>query len=440
MRFQATLRWIALSAVLIPSIAATRLDAHDIPADVHVHIIVKPAIDRLRVLVRAPLKSMLDVSFPKRGRDFLDIGQADTALQRAASLWIATSVEAYENDIRTGAPRVAAVRASIESDTSFRSYDEAMALVTGPRMPDDVLVPWDQATLDVLLEYPIASDRSEFSIHPRLGRLGLKVETSMIFHAPDGRARAVLYTGDAGLIRLDPRWHQTAVRFVGEGFNHALEGVDHLLFLLCLVAPIRRLRPLIVVVTAFTLGHSMSLAAASAGMTPGALWFPPLIETLIAGSILYMALENIVRRNPQRREVMALCFGLVHGFGFSAALENTLQFAGSLLLVPLVSFNAGVEIGQVLALAIMVPALHLAYRWFKPERERTGVIIISAFIAHTAWHWTLDRGSSLAQYRMEWPGLGTAELAAIALWIFVATLIAAAIWLVRPWIDRVTGV
>jgi hypothetical protein len=82
--------------------------------------------------------------------------------------------------------------------------------------------------------------------------------------------------------------------FVVSGFWHILEGSGHLLFLCCLVIPFRRLRTLVIIVTAFTVGHSISLIASVFGFVPDALWFPPLIETLIAVTIIYMALENIV--------------------------------------------------------------------------------------------------------------------------------------------------
>ena len=133
-------------------------------------------------------------------------------------------------------------------------------------------------------------------------------------------------------MRLDPRWHQAALRFVESGFLHILEGIDHLLFLLCLVIPFRRFGTLVLIVTSFTVAHSITLIAAAYGFGPDALWFPPLVETLIAISIVYMALENIVGSNVRRRWIIAFAFGLVHGFGFSFALRETLQFAGSHLL------------------------------------------------------------------------------------------------------------
>src|SRR5439155_4932131 len=138
--------------------------------------------------------------------------------------------------------------------------------------------------------------------------------------------------GDPGLVRLDPRWHQAALRFVGLGCWHSLDGSDHLLFLLCLLIPFRRLRALVLVVTSFTAAHSITLIASAFGLAPDALWFPPLVETLIAASIVYMALENIVAPQLRRRWIITFAFGLVHGFGFSFALRQTLQFAGSHLL------------------------------------------------------------------------------------------------------------
>src|SRR5437763_6572622 len=154
---------------------------------------------------------------------------------------------------------------------------------------------------DLLTVYPIQSDRSEFALHPRYERLGLRVVTALRFMPPTGVVRAFEFLGDPGLVRLDPRWHQAALRFVELGFFHILDGTDHLLFLFCLVIAFRRIRALIAVVTAFTVAHSITLIAAACNLGPDALWFPPLIETLIAVSILYMALDNIVGVNIERR-------------------------------------------------------------------------------------------------------------------------------------------
>src|SRR5436309_9850864 len=134
--------------------------------------------------------------------------------------------------------------------------------------------------LDVLFEYPILADRSPLSIRSGLARLGIRVVTVLRFVAPGGVIRAFEFVGDAGLIRLDPRWHQAALRFVELGFLHILGGTDHLLFLFCLVIPFRRFRALVPIVTSFTVAHSITLIASAYNLGPAGLWFPPLIETL----------------------------------------------------------------------------------------------------------------------------------------------------------------
>ena len=165
-------------------------------------------------------------------------------------------------------PRVVEVRASLPSDKSFASYEEALAHVTGPRLPDNTELYWNQGLLDVLFEYPIRSDSSEFSIHPKLERLGLRTVTVLRFLPPGGAVRAFEFHGDPGLVRLDPRWHQAALRFVEAGFFHILDGTDHLLFLLCLVIPFRRFRALVLIVTAFTVAHSITLIASAYDLGP----------------------------------------------------------------------------------------------------------------------------------------------------------------------------
>ena len=173
--------------------------------------------------------------------------------------------------------------------------------------------------------------------------------------------------------------------------------------------PFRRIRPLVAIITSFTVAHSITLIASAAGFAPSALWFPPLIEVLIAVSIVYMALENIVGAKLERRWLIAFGFGLVHGFGFSFALRESLQFAGAHLATSLVSFNIGVELGQLFVLALAVPALSLLFKYV--VAERMGTIILSAFVAHTAWHWMLDRGAVLGQYDFHLPAFD-AEFAA----------------------------
>ncbi|HLH42232.1 MAG TPA: HupE/UreJ family protein [Bryobacteraceae bacterium] len=418
------------SALALFIFAATAL-AHDIPNDVTVQAYLKPEGDRVLLLVRAPMSAMQEIEFPQRGPGYLDFDRADRFLQDAAVLWISGAIQLYEDGAPLPKPRLAAARASLESDRSFSSFKAALAHMSAPKLTNETAVVWSQTALDALFEYPIRSERSRFAIHPGLDRLGVRVVTTLRFlpAGANGAVRAFEFNGDPGLVRLDPRWHQAAARFVREGFQHILSGTDHLLFLCGLVIPFRRLRALIPIVTAFTAGHSTTLIASAYHLAPDALWFPPLIETLIAASIVYMALENIVgAASVQRRWAIAFGFGLVHGFGFSFALRETLQFAGSYLLTSLLSFNVGVELGQLLVLTLLVGALEFLFRFGLPERM--GTILLSAFVAHTGWHWVLDRADRLMQFRFQWPEINALFLAGLLRWLMGIVALAGLAWLV----------
>lgn len=407
--------------------------AHDIPGDVSVHAFVKPEGERLRVLVRLPLEAMLDVNFPLNGPGYLDIEGARPLLPDAAMLWLGQEIELYEEDVRLAEPTLTDLRLSLPSDRSFESYDEALAhLTSGERLSTETQIIWRQAMLDVLLDYEISSDTASFSIRPGVERLGLRVVSVIRFLTPSGAERAFELRGDPGVVTLDPRWHQAAWRFVVSGFDHILDGVDHLLFLLCLVVPFRRFRALVPIVTGFTVAHSVTLIASAYDLAPDTLWFPPLVETLIALSIVYMAFENIVAASSEditrvrRRWVMAFSFGLVHGFGFAFALRETLQFAGSHLLTSLLSFNIGVELGQLLVIAVCVPVLELLFRY--GVTERIGTILISALVAHTSLHWMVERYGMLVQYDITWSAISSALLFGIMPWLIFTILAGTIAW------------
>ncbi len=408
--------------------------AHDIPSDASVQIFLQPAGERLQLLVRVPLRAIRDVDFPERQGGYLDVEKLAPQLPDAATLWISDFIEVYEGRYRLLKPRVAATQVSIESDRSFTSFEQALRHVTGPRLESSANVVWNQVFFDVLFEYRIGSERSAFSIRPGMERLAARVITVLRFLPPGGAVRAYEFLGDPGIVPLDPRWYQAARRFVELGLLHILDGVDHLLFLLCLVIPFRRFRTLVPVVTAFTVAHSLTLIASVYDLAPDALWFPPLIETLIAASIVYMALENIAGATLNRRWIIAFGFGLVHGFGFSFALRETLQFAGSHLLTSLLSFNIGVELGQLLVLLLFIPALNFLFRFV--VAERMGTIIVSALVAHTGWHWMTDRWEHFRHFKLQPPVMSAALLASALRWAIAVMVLAALLWMLVRRLNR----
>jgi hypothetical protein len=133
-----------------------------------------------------------------------------------------------------------------------------------------------------------------------------------------------------------------------------------------------------------------------------------------------------------RRWMIAFAFGIVHGFAFSFALRETLQFAGDYLLVALFGFNVGVEIGQLAVLLVLVPLLGLVFRYAVPER--IGIIILSALVAHTAWHWMLDRGGQLARFPL--PTLDAAFLASVMRGLMAVLILGTGVWVANRWVTR----
>lgn len=425
---------VGLSLALLPVAEPNRVAGaspasappHDIPADVVVRTFVKAEDGFLWLVLRVPLTSMRDVEFPVRGPGYVEIDEAGALLADQAKIWIADYVALFEESTRLPTPTVVAARISLPSDPSFAAYDRALAHIRAPPIPAGTDLMLEQAMLDVILRTPVASHESRFSIDPAWAHLGLRTTTVLRFITPAGAERVFQYTGNPGRVRLDPRWHQAFLRFVALGFAHILDGIDHLLFLLCLVIPVRRFWPLVSVVTAFTAAHSITLGASVLGLAPNALWFPPLIEMLIAASIVFMALENIVGKTLRRRWVWAFGFGLVHGFGFSFLLRESLQFAGSHLYTSLLAFNIGVEFGQLFALLFMVPGLALLFG--KVMSPRIGVILLSALVAHTAWHWMTDRWSVLTAYNFQAPTYDAAFWALLLRWVLLGLIVGAAVW------------
>lgn len=403
------------------------VQAHDIPSRVTVYAFVKPAGNELTALLRVPMEALSEISFPLRGPGYLQFSEAAFSLRDAAEVYITESIHFYENGVQLTEKELQTARVSLPSNRAFTDYDSALENVLSPPLDDSVDLFWRQGVLDVLVTYPIQSDQSDFSVNPELGTLSIETTTVLRFLLPSGAERVFNYQGNPGLVNLDPSWYQAGYRFVVMGFDHILDGIDHLLFLFCLVIPLRSIRALIPVVTSFTIAHSITLIGAAFGIAPNVLWFPPLIETLIALSIVYMAFENIVGARLQHRWMLTFGFGLVHGFGFSFIFSETMQFAGGHLFSSLLAFNIGVELGQLMVLILVIPVLNVLFKYF--VRERVGSILLSALLAHSAWHWMLDRGNTLSQYQFQWPIFDSIFFVGLMRWGMMLIIAAGALWL-----------
>jgi hydrogenase/urease accessory protein HupE len=179
--------------------------------------------------------------------------------------------------------------------------------------------------------------------------------------------------------------------FLRLGGEHILSGADHLLFLAALLLGSAGWRSLLITITAFTAAHSLSLAAATLGWAHAS---PVWVEPMIAASIIWVALGNMLRRGGApssrdaiRRHALTFAFGLVHGLAFAEALTD-LHLQGWPLARALFGFNLGVEAGQALVVLLLAPVLAwLAHRPFGPRVAKT----LSLAIVGMGLFWLVQR-------------------------------------------------
>lgn len=172
------------------------------------------------------------------------------------------------------------------------------------------------------------------------------------------------------------------------GFTHIVPlGLDHILFVLSLYFLSPRLSTVLWQASAFTVAHSITLAMAVYGVIKP---LPAVIEPIIALSIFFVAVENIlVQKLKPGRILIVFLFGLVHGMGFAGVLTQV-GLPQSSYLVSLISFNVGVELGQI---AVILTAYFLVGRWFSEKPWYRGRVVapVSAMIALIALYWTIER-------------------------------------------------
>jgi hydrogenase/urease accessory protein HupE len=206
-------------------------------------------------------------------------------------------------------------------------------------------------------------------------------------------AQALLDAGETevGLMAPPPTLLVVIGRYTAAGIEHIFLGYDHIAFLIAVMLWARRVWPVITIVTAFTVAHSitLSLAALQIVVIPSAV-----TEPAIAASIVYVAAENFFSRDVDRRWRDTFAFGLVHGFGFASALQEFGLPAGT--VVPaLGAFNLGVELGQVAVVSVVIPALIGLDRLLAASRDagRAAALVytLSGIIAVLGCYWIVER-------------------------------------------------
>ena len=276
----------------------------------------------------------------------------------------------------------------------FATLEEARRAFENPVFPadaGDVFV--GDTVSDVVLHYPadgpVYAYRFSSSLDP--GLEGQEKTANLIV---DALAGDTLVFRQTGLLQEPVAVSRSALKaafgFVVEGIRHILEGLDHVLFVLCLTVGALSLGNLLWRVTGFTVGHTITLILGFFGFVPQGAWFIPTVETGIALSIVYAGVIALLRRSGKGTIALTAALGLLHGLGFSFVLHEILQVDSPNLWQSLLSFNLGVEIGQVAIVLAVWPVMWALARWGDRPAQlaRWGVALPCIAIAAV---WTGER-------------------------------------------------
>lgn len=193
------------------------------------------------------------------------------------------------------------------------------------------------------------------------------------------------------------------ITVIKEGVKHILEGLDHVLFVVCLVLGAMHLRPLFWRVTGFTIGHSITLSLGFFGFVPTAAWFVPAVETGLAMSIIYVAAVAVLpefkpgyQQDKSEWSIVGVTalIGLLDGLDFSFVLQNILQVTSPNIWQSLLAFNLGVELGQVLI--VIVASLVFYLIGLLGERaKKLNYYLVAGTCAAISFYWVVERGNSI---------------------------------------------
>jgi hypothetical protein len=309
----------------------------------------------------------------------------------------------FTADGKTLAATVEQVRAHpVGSQPPFATQDEARAAFADPTgYPADAAPAYvGNVVVDIILRYNAGGPVYDYTVSSQLdpGLPGQDKTANLILdYGPDDtkvfRARGLLTEP----VRISRSIWAAIFTFIQEGVRHILEGLDHVLFVLCLVLGATGLNSLVWRATGFTIGHSVTLSAGFFGFVPSGAWFIPAVETGIALSIIYAAAIAVVAR-PGRGQLVTflvtMAIGLLHGLGFSFVLQEILKVESPNIWQSLLAFNLGVEAGQLLIILIAWPLFRLVERLSR-QTWRFGRWGIAAGCTIIALFWTVQRGAAV---------------------------------------------
>jgi len=303
-------------------------------------------------------------------------------------------------DVRIDAQQIVAVLSLAAGDARVFGPNEAVAglvresidvIVDGRRLPASEASAWSDEGGGVHVRVThVRLSGNRLAVRSSIpGRLARGHRELLTIRAQDGTLLAErMLDGESNaaatdISRVADGNGASFARFFALGVRHILTGYDHLLFLAGVLVVLRRWRDVIQAVTAFTLAHSITLALATTGvlLIPGRI-----VEPMIAASIVYVGVENLIRAAPVSRWRLTFAFGLIHGLGFATVLRDLGVGDGpGAIALPLASFNGGVEAGQIVVAVVLVPLFWSLHARASSRLQFAGVWSVLVIAAGTYW-------------------------------------------------------
>ena len=406
---------VALASFVSPS----RVDANgsDVPSEIVLQGFLKQEGNRARLLVRVPLILLQTAALPRRGPGYLDLAHIDEKLSEVAQS-AGRQIE-INDDGSPLIPMVRASRVSPLSDRSFATYETALALLDGPKLPVDTELFWNQGYFDAALEYPLRTPDAHLSIRSNVApELERRVKLRLIFLPAGAPPRNYEMQSGSGWIPLDPTAIEAIALSLKRGFADSF-AFNRLVFLLCLIAPFRNLRGLLAIVIVMAGMQALTMTANGAHWLSGVPWLQPFAEVALATAVLLLAVGNLGAPSLRRRWFLASVISAIGGFAIGQLFAESWQFSGAHPIAAALAYNAGIIIGAVAILIVSLIALRVLFAYVLGAP--LGVIVLSALLALVAWQWLLDGLHGLRQATD--PGVSSASLFAFARWLLPAVLV-----------------
>lgn len=385
---------LAYAAVLTATLGV-RLLAHQTAVEVNTFLKVQGPV--LTVLVRLPATILADAGLATVKPGVSEQGANEGPL-RAVALEAVKDLEVMSGNRRVPM-RSARWVVSPGRDSSFDSYETALAHLAGPSLPAAGEVYWNDAFVDLRLDYGIVAGPDGLSIRFNGFRTPTGfVQTRATYLPVDHVARQFTIIGPPRRVTLEPLWRDAVPMFAKAGLRRLISDRELLLFLLVLAIPRHSLRTALGAFGAFLIGHLTSAIVMTAISGPPDVFFQLLFALTATTALVLAALQNTVVTRIGWIRAVSLCFGLTNGVAVGLAVREALPLAGSHSAIGLVAFVGTAEIAALWLLFILQPVVQSLYRL--GVRDGVVTIALSLLPIHTGLHGIVENGQQLGGTRL----------------------------------------